>query len=74
MEHVLFYDLLKYFTTIWCNVLPFCIVCSYLLYFFLLFVMFGPRKIWQPWCRVLSTSDKIMVNPNISIATRRGTV
>jgi hypothetical protein len=44
---VIFYDHLKYFTTIWYNVLPFGIVCGYLLYF-LRFGMLRPRKIWQP--------------------------
>jgi hypothetical protein len=43
----IFYDRLEYFTAIWYNVWPFCIVCGHLLYF-PHFDMFGPIKIWQP--------------------------
>jgi hypothetical protein len=37
----------EYFTAIWYNLQPFCIVCGHLVHFFR-FGTFGPRKIWQP--------------------------
>jgi hypothetical protein len=43
---------LECFTDIWYNLWPFGIVCGHLIYF-LRVGIFGPRKIWQPWCREL---------------------
>jgi hypothetical protein len=51
MENVgIFYDNLEYFTAIWYNLWPFCMVCGHLVYFFK-FGIFGARKIWQPLCK-----------------------
>jgi hypothetical protein len=50
MENVgMFYDHLEYFTALWYILWPFAIICGHLVYFSR-FGMFGPRKIWQPWC------------------------
>jgi hypothetical protein len=39
---------LEYFTAIWSILWQFGVVCGNFVYFSR-FVMFGPRKIWQPW-------------------------
>jgi hypothetical protein len=44
---VYFYENMEYLMTICCNLWQFGIVCGHLVYFSQ-FVMFGPRKIWQP--------------------------
>jgi hypothetical protein len=38
-----------YFMTIWNILLPFDVVCCPLVYISR-FGIFGPKKIWQPWC------------------------
>jgi hypothetical protein len=43
----IFYDHLEHFMAIWYNLWPFGILCGHLLHISQ-FVMFGPRKIWQP--------------------------
>jgi hypothetical protein len=39
------------FSAIWYNLSPFVINCGHSVYFSH-FGMFGPRKIWQPWCQL----------------------
>jgi hypothetical protein len=53
MENVgMFYGHLEYFTALWYNFWPFGIISGHLVNFSR-FGVFGPRKIWQPWCGLM---------------------
>jgi hypothetical protein len=53
------YDDLEYFSIIWYNLWPFGIVCGPFAHFSH-FGMFGPRKIWQPRCRLALQRTGVM--------------
>jgi hypothetical protein len=67
MENLgIFYDHLVYFTAIGNIFWPFGIYSGNLVYFSL-FWYFGPRKIWQPWFRIVA----ILRRRNLSVHNNR---
>jgi hypothetical protein len=71
MENVdIFYDHLEYCTVILVILGQFGIVCGHVVHFSR-FGMFGPRKIWQPWCKVSAKPSFKKTPPNADSGDRR---
>jgi hypothetical protein len=70
MENVdIFYDHLEYCTVILVILGQFGIVCGHVVHFSR-FGMFGPRKIWQSWCKVSAKPSLKKTPPNADSGDR----